>query len=156
MASKRGPRASTPRDIEIGRRIRTRRIEIAMTQTELAKALGLTFQQVQKYEKGANRVSFARMEQIAAALGVPTTFFFQTVGEVQQVDGFLAAALAERDTVELVRAFTAIADRRLRGAVLELARSLAPQTGERATATHHGAIANGRADRRGRAPRLHG
>ena len=69
------PRSAGKPDIEIGRRIRLRRVEIKISQSELADKLGVSFQQVQKYEKGVNRVGAARLQKIAAALDVPLTFF---------------------------------------------------------------------------------
>ena len=71
--SKRGP---APADVRIGDRIRGRRTMLGMSQTELGAAVDLTFQQIQKYERGINRVSASTMEELAGALGVPTTYFF--------------------------------------------------------------------------------
>jgi transcriptional regulator with XRE-family HTH domain len=68
-------------DIEVGRRIRERRIALGMSQTELGRLAGVKFQQIQKYETGANRVSASRLYTIAAALGVPVTHFFEHVPE---------------------------------------------------------------------------
>ncbi len=65
-----------PVDVHVGARVRTRRLLIGMNQETLARALGLTFQQVQKYEGGANRVSASRLSQIAEILGVPISYFF--------------------------------------------------------------------------------
>ncbi len=70
------PRSTGKYDIELGTRIRLRRVEMKNSQSELADKLGVTFQQVQKYEKGVNRVGAARLQQIATALDVPVTFFF--------------------------------------------------------------------------------
>jgi transcriptional regulator with XRE-family HTH domain len=70
------PRSSGKCDIELGKRIRLRRVEIDISQSGLADKLGVTFQQVQKYEKGVNRVGASRLQQIATALDVPVTFFF--------------------------------------------------------------------------------
>ena len=72
----RGTGVPDPVDIHVGGRIRTRRLLIGMNQETLARALGLTFQQVQKYEGGANRVSASRLSQIAETLGVPISHFF--------------------------------------------------------------------------------
>ncbi|MBX3480337.1 MAG: helix-turn-helix domain-containing protein [Caulobacter sp.] len=68
-------------DLHVGRRIRQRRKAIGATQESLAGALGLTFQQVQKYERGANRVSASKLYQIAAALGVPISYFFEGLAD---------------------------------------------------------------------------
>ena len=69
-------RSSGKHDIELGRRLRLRRVEQKMSQDGLAKKLGVTFQQVQKYEKGVNRIGASRLQHIATALDVPVTFFF--------------------------------------------------------------------------------
>src|ERR1700688_306135 len=73
-------RSSGKHDVELGRRLRLRRVEQKMSQSELADKLGVTFQQVQKYEKGVNRVGAARLQQVATALDVPVTFFFDDDG----------------------------------------------------------------------------
>src|ERR1043165_9958176 len=67
-------------DVEIGRKIRALRLERGLSQSDLAKAIGLTFQQVQKYEKGTNRVSAGRLQQIADFLDVPITYFYGGLG----------------------------------------------------------------------------
>src|SRR5712691_7953793 len=72
----RGTGVPDPVDVQVGARVRTRRLLIGMNQETLARALGLTFQQVQKYEGGANRVSASRLSQIAEILGVPIAYFF--------------------------------------------------------------------------------
>ena len=74
------PRSSGNYDIELGKRIRLRRVEIDISQSGLADKLGVSFQQVQKYEKGVNRVGASRLQQIATALDVPVTFFFDDDG----------------------------------------------------------------------------
>ena len=74
------PRSSGKHDGELGRRLRLRRVEQKMSQSELADKLGVSFQQVQKYEKGVNRVGAARLQQVATALDVPVTFFFDDDG----------------------------------------------------------------------------
>jgi transcriptional regulator with XRE-family HTH domain len=70
-----------PKDIQIGQRIRAQRLNSGMSQTDLADRLGVTFQQVQKYEKGVNRVGAGRLEQIAEAIGVTPAFFFDGAGD---------------------------------------------------------------------------
>jgi transcriptional regulator with XRE-family HTH domain len=120
-----GPRRAEPHDIEVGRRIRIRRLERQMSQTELATKLGVTFQQVQKYEKGVNRVGAGRLLRIAEALDVPVSFFFQdssgTTERKQPVMEFLDTAYG----VKLMQAFSRIEDRRLQRAVLELVERIA-------------------------------
>src|SRR5690242_21905721 len=69
-------RRADNRDAEVGRRVRSRRLECRLSQTELAERIGVTFQQVQKYEKGVNRIGAGRLQRISEALEVPITFFF--------------------------------------------------------------------------------
>ena len=106
-------RSGDRRDTEIGRRIRALRLERGLSQTELGTMLDVTFQQVQKYEKGANRVAAGRLQRVAEALEVPITFFYAGEGEelsgsdVDSIDvglGFLETAGA----VRLVRAYSRI------------------------------------------------
>src|SRR6185437_11167721 len=72
------PRGGDPRDAEIGLRVRTLRLQRGLSQTELGNLISVTFQQVQKYEKGANRISAGRLQRMAEVLGVPVSFFFAT------------------------------------------------------------------------------
>src|SRR5580704_10330503 len=86
MAKAGHPRGSTPVDAHIGQKIRTRRNLLGLSQTELANAAGITFQQIQKYERGTNRVGAGRLQQFSDALGVPPSYFFEgapTVGKKQ-------------------------------------------------------------------------
>ena len=76
-------------DIELGKRIRLRRVEQKISQAELGDKLGVSFQQVQKYEKGVNRVGAARLQQIATALDVPVTFFYDGDGKAREVESLL-------------------------------------------------------------------
>jgi transcriptional regulator with XRE-family HTH domain len=76
-ASKGGGRSTTPVDVHIGQKIRTRGNLLGLSQTELADAAGITFQQIQKYEKGVNRVGAGRLQQFSDALGVPLSYFFE-------------------------------------------------------------------------------
>src|SRR5437868_12437578 len=99
----RGTGVPNPVDMHVGARIRTRRLLIGMNQETLAKALGLTFQQVQKYEGGANRVSASRLSQIAEILGVPIAYFFSDLAEAGAATRPRAAAarvqLRRRETI---------------------------------------------------------
>src|SRR5690348_2039760 len=114
----RGTGVPGPVDVHVGSRIRVRRLLIGMNQETLARALGLTFQQVQKYEGGANRVSASRLSQIADVLGVPISHFF---GELDpdgaapsEHDREARERLQRPETIDLVRAYYAIADQRTR------------------------------------------
>jgi transcriptional regulator with XRE-family HTH domain len=117
-----------PHDVEVGRRIRIRRLERQMSQTELATRLGVTFQQVQKYEKGLNRVGAGRLMRVAEALEVPVSFFFLEEGrgaapEQPSVMNFLDTAYS----VRLVQAFARISERSVQKAIVDLVERLSEQ-----------------------------
>ena len=136
MASKGFP---NPIDVHVGNRIRLRRTLLGISQTVLADALGLTFQQVQKYEKGANRVSSSRLFDMARVLDVPLSYFFDEMaaGVQAQTPSRLMVMkklpevdqekdpLARRETLELVRAYYRIEDPVVRKRVFELTKSVA-------------------------------
>ncbi|MCL2713148.1 MAG: helix-turn-helix domain-containing protein [Alphaproteobacteria bacterium] len=105
-AKKAKPGTAGNHDVEIGRRIRLRRIELKISQGELGERLGVSFQQVQKYEKGVNRVVAGRLRQIAAALSVPVTFFYEGNDRERQADSlrFMDSAFSLR----LLRAYRKI------------------------------------------------
>ena len=128
------PKSPNPIDLTVGSRIRTRRLLVGMSQEKLAELLAVTFQQVQKYEKGTNRVSASRLHRIAGALGVDVQYFFSGHnGDVPQSEAgaFIDTFLADRDGVELAKAFVAVADPAMRRAIVELVRA----AGVRATAS---------------------
>lgn len=118
-------------DNHVGRRIRRRRRLLGLTQQSLAEALGLRFQQIQKYECGANRVTASRLYQLARALNVPTTYFFDGLPEaiVAAHAGEADAAMlpsdvmAQSETLELIRAYYQLGERPRRK-LLDLAKSL--------------------------------
>ena len=96
-----GPR---PVDVHVGGRVKARRTSIGMNQEELGKHVGLTFQQIQKYEKGVNRIAASRLWQFSLILGQPISWFFEGIGErKRKVDGLLA----KRETLKLVRYLSA-------------------------------------------------
>jgi transcriptional regulator with XRE-family HTH domain len=115
-------------DVNVGHRVRMRRLELSMSQGKLAETLGLTFQQIQKYEKGANRISSSRLDEIAKALSVPVAFFFpesaHSSAEAMQVQELLSTA----NSLRLQRAFAAIQDPDVKRSLLILAETLASQT----------------------------
>ncbi|HEX3952578.1 MAG TPA: helix-turn-helix transcriptional regulator [Stellaceae bacterium] len=126
--SGRGSGVPDPVDIHVGARVRTRRLLIGMNQESLARALGLTFQQVQKYEGGANRVSASRLSRIAEVLGVPIAYFFSdmpeaTAAAIGQPEG--RERMQRSETIELVRAYYGIADSTIRRQFLEMVKSVA-------------------------------
>lgn len=116
-------------DVEIGGRIRARRLTKGMSQTTLAKGLGVTFQQVQKYENGSNRVSAGRLRRIAEILEVPTAFFFpgseQHATEVSPILTSAAQFLDTARAVRLVKAFSQIENPQIQMALVELIERLA-------------------------------
>jgi transcriptional regulator with XRE-family HTH domain len=112
-----------PTDKHVGARLRMRRLMLDMSQEEIAKALGLTFQQVQKYEKGANRISASRLQHLCKVLGVQVPFFFEGLPDMPEVDGESAAlngVLATADGLALVTAYTRIRDPKVRRAIVAL------------------------------------
>ncbi|MBO0765990.1 MAG: helix-turn-helix transcriptional regulator [Hyphomicrobiaceae bacterium] len=133
----RGSRRANPIDIHVGSRVRFRRMLLGMSQEKLGERLGLTFQQVQKYEKGINRIGASRLFDLAQVLGVPVQFFYEEapVPEARMAatdsvaDGpdehSIVEFLRSRDGLELNRAFVRIPDLKARRAIVDLVRSLA-------------------------------
>lgn len=134
MVNKKSP---NPVDVYVGSRIRLRRLLLGMSQEKLGEGLGITFQQVQKYEKGTNRVGASRLQAIAGTLGVKPSFFFEGSPEGAQVDddsaageiGGLNGFLASKEGLELNRAFTKIEDARLRKQIVALVRTIGGAAG---------------------------
>src|SRR5688572_1266832 len=115
----------SPIDVHVGSRVRLRRTLLGMSQEKLGEALGLTFQQVQKYERGVNRIGASRLFDLARVLDVPIGFFFddmpdalggsgatarRSLGLADSQDGFEDDTLHRRETLELVRAYYRITD----------------------------------------------
>lgn len=126
-----------PVDVHVGNRVRQRRTLLGMSQEKLGHALGLTFQQVQKYERGANRMGASRLHQISQILDVPVEYFFEDLpkddrgrpvsGGASQDGGQEPTRndpLTKRETLELVRAYYKITDSRVRKRVFELTKAL--------------------------------
>jgi transcriptional regulator with XRE-family HTH domain len=113
-----------PVDKYVGSRVHMRRVMLNMSQGKLAKAIGVKFQQVQKYESGANRIGASRLQQIAHTLQVPISFFFEgaphMVGGEAALPTYVADFLATRDGISLTRAFTQIRNRKLRRQIVQL------------------------------------
>jgi len=131
-----------PIDVQVGSRVRLRRNMLGLSQEKLGTAIGLTFQQVQKYERGANRIGASRLHELSRVLDVPVSFFFDDMDPVRApaipggfaeppVEAFDSDPLRRRETVELVDAYYAIDDAAVRRRLLDLARALAAE-GERA------------------------
>ncbi|MEL6465021.1 MAG: helix-turn-helix transcriptional regulator [Pseudomonadota bacterium] len=114
-------------DVHVGKRIRQRRWLIGMTQQKLADMVGIKFQQIQKYETGANRVSASRLWDIGEAMGVPVAFFFEGIKEdashAQMAGNVPADMLSDKEAMELVRTYYAIPEAQRRR-LFELARVL--------------------------------
>jgi transcriptional regulator with XRE-family HTH domain len=122
-------RPPNPTDMHVGSRIRMRRLMLGMSQTDLANGLDLTFQQIQKYEKGANRVGASRLQQMSSVLQVPVAFFFDdaTVAETDSaasrndMDHFLAT----KDGLALIKAFMRIKNAEVRRCIVRVVESIA-------------------------------
>jgi len=124
-------KSANPIDRHVGARIRMQRMVRGLSQTELGKAVGVTFQQVQKYEKGVNRVGASRLQQIANVLKVKPDFFFEeasakAVGnsgsrETAIIEGFISS----RDGIALSKAFTNVRDSKIRRRIVALVEQIA-------------------------------
>ena len=133
------PGVPNPVDIHVGSRVRLRRTLLGLSQEKLGDAVGLTFQQIQKYERGANRIGASRLFQLCHILDVPISFFFDEMpAGLKTTEGQVARGLSEqeqktmeldplarRETLELVRAYYRISDPRVRKRLFELTKSLA-------------------------------
>lgn len=116
-----------PIDIHVGSRIRLRRTMLGMSQEKLGESLGITFQQIQKYEKGTNRIGASRLQRISEILRVPVGFFFENGGS-GPIDGAtneLNSFLSSKEGLALNKAFIAIEDPNIRQKLVALAKSLA-------------------------------
>jgi transcriptional regulator with XRE-family HTH domain len=120
---KKNQRSAGKPDVELGKRIRLRRVEIDISQTELADKLGVSFQQVQKYEKGVNRVGAARLQQIAIALDVPITFFYDGDGKSREVESLLF--IDSSFSLRLLRAYSKIKDQAVKRQFVSLIENIA-------------------------------
>lgn len=136
-----GSRRANPMDVHVGTRVRLRRMLLGMSQEKLGEHLGLTFQQVQKYEKGVNRIGASRLFDLAKVLGVPVQFFYDeapigavTAGYNQpQMAGFaekpnesyVVEFLGSREGLELNKAFSRITDPKKRRSIVDLVKSIA-------------------------------
>lgn len=127
-----------PIDTHVGSRIRLRRNMLGLSQEKLGESLGITFQQIQKYEKGTNRVGASRLQAISSVLGVPVAFFFEDApGEVapggfaeSQATDFVVDFLGSAEGLQLNRAFVKIRDAKVRRKVVDLVKALAAQDDE--------------------------
>ncbi len=125
-------------DLHVGKRLRQRRSLLGMSQEHLGESVGVTFQQIQKYERGSNRIGASRLYQFSIILDISVAYFFEDMPKDPQTDGlrlpigmadqpqdqFESDTLARRETLELVRAYYQIPDPMVRKRILDLARSL--------------------------------
>ncbi|MBZ8133648.1 helix-turn-helix domain-containing protein [Afifella sp. IM 167] len=137
MNEKRKPKSPDEIDAHIGRQVRMRRKMAGMSQEKLGEQLGVTFQQVQKYEKGANRIAASRLYQIADVLGTPLSYFLPEASEGDGQPGFAEKQTAyvmdfvsTAEGVELNRSFTRITSSRVRRRLIDLVSELAKEFGE--------------------------
>jgi transcriptional regulator with XRE-family HTH domain len=133
-------RQAHPVDVHVGGRVRLRRVFLGYSQEKLANALGLTFQQIQKYERGANRISASKLYELSRILNVPVTYFFEGVeaeGDAETSAGQEAGASAaanihssdpdftnQRETLQLISSYYRIPDAKVRAEVLSLLKTL--------------------------------
>jgi transcriptional regulator with XRE-family HTH domain len=135
-----GPGGPNPIDMHVGARLRLRRTLLGLSQEKLGEAIGLTFQQVQKYERGANRIGASRLFDIARVLDVPIGYFFeemsddtakkspsQLIGRDDELEPepYEKDPMARRETLELVRAYYKISDPQLRRRLFDMTKALA-------------------------------
>ena len=112
-------------DIEMGKKIRLRRVEQRISQSDLGEKLGVSFQQVQKYEKGVNRVGAARLQQIASALDVPVTFFYDSDSKTREVESLLF--LDSAFSLRLLRAYSRIKSQAVQRQLVTLMEAIAEE-----------------------------
>ena len=137
---KKGKGGPNPIDVHVGSRVRLRRTLLGMSQKKLAMAVSLTFQQIQKYERGANRIGASRLFQFSQVLEVPISFFYdEMTNDVRHAVTGMADApqepfeqdqLVRRETLELVRAYYRIAEPTVRRRLFDLTKALARTSGD--------------------------
>lgn len=146
----RSSRKANPIDVHVGTRVRLRRMLLGMSQEKLGERLGLTFQQVQKYEKGVNRIGASRLYELAKVLAVKVEFFYEDAPDPATgrgaepgvagfadppADNYVADFLGSRDGLELNKAFARITDPKVRRTIVDLVRSLAGEEQKREPAS---------------------
>jgi transcriptional regulator with XRE-family HTH domain len=127
--------APSPVDVHVGSRVRLRRTLLGMSQEKLGNAVGLTFQQIQKYERGANRIGASRLFEMSRVLDVPVQFFFDEMPTEPESSDYRPMSaetdapeqdpMAKRETLELIRAYYRIPDAQVRRRLFELAKAMA-------------------------------
>jgi transcriptional regulator with XRE-family HTH domain len=130
-------RATNAIDRRLGQRVRARRLEIGMSQERLAEVLGVTFQQVQKYEKGVNRIAASRLFDISSALDMTIARFFEGIspraagGGAEDAEDFVHDALATPEGAQLMGLFASIKSPKVRRRVVDLVRALTEEEAEK-------------------------
>jgi transcriptional regulator with XRE-family HTH domain len=125
-------KAPNPIDKHVGSRVRMRRMMIGMSQEKLGEKLGITFQQIQKYEKGTNRIGASRLQQIATVLSVPVSFFFEGAPVPEGFGGlsepaspaYVSDFLATSDGLALTKAFMKVKDAKVRRRIVDLVEAM--------------------------------
>jgi transcriptional regulator with XRE-family HTH domain len=125
-------------DVHVGSRLRVRRALLGLSQEKLAESIGLTFQQIQKYERGMNRISAGRLFQFSKILEVPVSYFFENLAQVANTsrgfsdndqDEFLSGDLMQsKETLDLIRTYYSIEDPKMRKDILKFIKSMAERT----------------------------
>lgn len=124
-------KSPNPIDKHVGSRVRMRRLLLGLSQEKLGEALGITFQQIQKYEKGTNRIGASRLQQISAVLNAPVSFFFDEApgdpkkGFAEDGSDYVSDFMATTEGLNLMKAFTSIRDPKVRRRIVDLCTSLA-------------------------------
>lgn len=136
-------KSPNPVDVHVGSRVRLRRMLVGLSQEKLGDSMGLTFQQIQKYEKGANRIGASRLYKLSQVLDVPVGYFFEGLNSAEgqvnpgmaegKTEAFLYEFLNTRDGLELNRAFVKIGDADVRRSVINLMRSLGGEAAKNRT-----------------------
>ena len=135
----RGSRRANPIDVHVGSRVRLRRMLLGMSQEKLGEHLGLTFQQIQKYEKGINRIGASRLYDLSQVLSVPVQFFYEELvvapaggaaGFAERpAESYAVEFLGSREGLELNKAFARISDPKVRRSIVDLVRAFAGEAG---------------------------
>ena len=129
-SSQHSAKRPNPTDVYVGSRVRMRRKMLGLSQEKLGEKLGITFQQIQKYEKGTNRVGASRLQAMATAMDVPVSYFFPDAspgaqgGLQEESAAFMMDFMSTSEGLELSRAFTRIGSAKVRRKVVELVRAL--------------------------------
>jgi transcriptional regulator with XRE-family HTH domain len=127
-----------PVDVHVGKRVKMRRMMLNLSQSDLGKKSGITFQQIQKYENGINRVSASRLQEFSKCLGVPVSFFFEGLSSngakpKKAAEDPAQQLLVTRDGIDLVKAFVSIDDKGMRRSIVAMVEEIA--NGKKSTAS---------------------